>query len=303
VWGLPKFICIKDVNSYSWSTGKITQFIVRLKIKRRARDVNMDKVLYEKRNRIGYVTLNRPEALNALDDDTNAELWSVWDDFAKDDFLDVAILTGAGKAFCSGADLKTFIPKWEKANMLDIRKNVPTGIGGGITRGQHRITKPIIAAINGHCIGGGFELALACDIRIASEKAKFGVFEVRYGLHQGDGGIVRLVAIAGLATALELSLTGREVTAEEAYRLRLVTKVVPHENLMETAEQYASTIMGNSQQAIRSAKETILDVVGRTLDDALRIETLNSYSSLGDFSEARERLSQFYSKGKGKQKA
>jgi len=263
----------------------------------------MDKVLYEKRNRIGYVTLNRPEALNALDDDTNAELWSVWDDFAKDESLDIAILTGAGKAFCSGADLKTFIPKWEKANMLDIRKNVPTGIGGGITRGQHRITKPVIAAINGHCIGGGFELALACDIRIASEKAKFGVFEVRFGLHQGDGGIVRLVAIAGLATALELSLTGREVTAEEAYRLRLVTKVVPHENLIETAEQYASIIMGNSQQAIRSAKETILDVVGRTLDDALRIETLNSYSSLGDFSEARERLSQFYSKGKGKQKA
>jgi enoyl-CoA hydratase len=263
----------------------------------------MDKVLYEKRNRIGYVTLNRPEALNALDDDTNAELWSVWDDFAKDESLDVAILTGAGKDFCSGADLKTFIPKWEKANMLDIRKNVPTGIGGGITRGQHRITKPVIAAINGHCIGGGFELALACDIRIASEKAKFGVFEVRYGLHQGDGGIVRLVAIAGLATALELSLTGREVTAEEAYRLRLVTKVVPHENLVEKAEQYASIIMGNSQQAIRSAKETILDVVGRTLDDALRIETLNSYSSLGDFSEARERLSQFYLKGKGKQKS
>jgi len=170
---------------------------------------------------------------------------------------------------------------------------------------QHRgrVAKPVIAAINGHCNGGGFELALACDIRIASEKAKFGVFEVRFGLHQGDGGIVRLVAIAGLATALELSLTGREVTAEEAYRLRLVTKVVPHENLIETAEQYASIIMGNSQQAIRSAKETILDVVGRTLDDALRIETLNSYSSLGDFSEARERLSQFYLKGKGKQKS
>jgi len=260
----------------------------------------MDKVLYEKRNRIGYVTLNRPEALNALDDDINEQLWSVWDDFGRDDSLDVAILTGAGKAFCSGADLKTFIPKWEKANMLDIRKNVPRGIGGGITRGQHRITKPIIAAINGHCIGGGFELALACDIRIASEKAKFGVFEVRYGLHQGDGGIVRMVAIAGLATALELSLTSREVTAEEAYRLRLVTKVVPHENLMETAEQYASLIMGNSQQAIRSAKETILDVLGRTLDDALRLETLNGYSSLGDFSEARERLSRFYSKEKGK---
>lgn len=260
----------------------------------------MSKVLYEKRNRIGFITLNRPEALNALDDELNSELWAVWDDFARDDSLDVGILTGAGKAFCSGADLKTFIPKWEKGNMLDVRRNVPTGIGGGITRGQHRITKPIIAAINGHAIGGGFELALACDIRIASEKAKFGVFEVRYGLHQGDGGIVRLVAIAGLATALELTLTGREVPAEEAYRLRLVTKVVPHEDLMASAEQYASMIMGNSQQAIRSAKETILDVLGRTLDDALRLETINAYSSLGDFTEARERLAQFYSKGKGK---
>ena len=263
----------------------------------------MDKVLYEKRNRIGYVTLNRPEALNALDDDINEELWSVWDDFAKDDSLDVAILTGAGKAFCSGADLKTFIPKWEKANMLDIRRNVATGIGGGITRGQHRITKPIVAAINGHAIGGGFELALACDIRIASEKAKFGVFEVRYGLHQGDGGIVRLVAIAGLATALELSLTGREVTVAEAYRLKLVNKIVPHEDLMATAEQYATMIISNSQQAIRSAKETILDVVGRTLADALRLETINAYSSLGDFSEARERLAKFYAKGKDSEKA
>jgi enoyl-CoA hydratase len=263
----------------------------------------MAKVLYEKRNGIGYITLNRPDALNALDDELNNELWTVWNDFATDQSVYVAILTGAGKAFCSGADLKTFIPKWEKANMLDIRRNVPTGIAGGITRGQHRITKPIIAAVNGHAIGGGFELALACDIRIASEKAKFGVFEVRYGLHQGDGGIVRLVAIAGVATALELTLTGREVTAEEAYRLRLVTRVVPHDNLMVTAEQYASMITNNSQQAIRSAKETILDIVGRTLDDALRLETINAYSSLGDFSEARKRLAQFYAKGKSTEKA
>ena len=116
----------------------------------------MTKVLYEKRNRIGYITLNRPDALNALDDELNDELWAVWADFAKDDSLDVGLLTGAGKAFCSGADLKTFIPKWEKANMLDVRKNVPTGIGGGITRGQHRISKPVIAAVNGHEIVGGF---------------------------------------------------------------------------------------------------------------------------------------------------
>jgi enoyl-CoA hydratase len=112
----------------------------------------MAKVLYEKRNRIGYITLNRPDALNALDDELNSELWAVWEDFASDDSLDVGILTGAGKAFCAGADLKTFIPRWEQANMLDVRRNVPTGIGGGITREQHRITKPVIAAINGHAI-------------------------------------------------------------------------------------------------------------------------------------------------------
>ena len=256
----------------------------------------MPKVLYEKRNRIAYITLNRPEALNALDDGLNDELRAAWRDFVEDDSLCVGILTGAGRAFCAGADLKTFIPKWETASMLDVRKNVPTGIAGGITRGQHRIAKPIIAAVNGDAIGGGFELALACDLRIVSDKARFGVFEVRYGLHPGDGGIVRLVAIAGLATALELTLTGREVTAEEGYRLGLATAVVPHEDLMAAAEIYASLILRNSQQAVQSAKETILDVIGRSLDDALRLETINAYSSLGDFSEARERLSRFYSK-------
>lgn len=256
----------------------------------------MSNVMYEKKDRIAYVTLNRPEALNALDDPLNDELWNVWNDFNLDKEVDVAIVTGSGKSFCAGADLKTFIPKWENASMLEPRNNVAKGIAGGITRGQHRIYKPIIAAINGHAIGGGFELALACDIRIASEKAKFGVFEVRYGLHQGDGGLVRLVSIAGMATALDLTLTGREVAADEAYRLGLVSVVVPHGELMPTAESYAKMILKNSQRAVRSAKETIFDIIGRPLDDALRLETLNGYSSLGDFAEARERLAAFYSK-------
>lgn len=258
----------------------------------------MEKAVYEKKNRIAYVTLNRPDALNALDDEMNDELWAIWRDFNEDSSVDVAILTGAGKAFCAGADLKTFIPKWEHANMLDARRNAARGIGGGITRGQHRITKPIIAAINGHAIGGGFELALACDIRIASDSTKFGVFEVRQGLHQGDGGLVRLVAIAGVAVALELTLTGREVLADEALRLGLVNKVVPAEQVLSTAETYANMILGNSQQAIRSAKETVLDIMGRPLEDALRLETINGYSSVGDFTEVRERLDKFFNKGK-----
>jgi len=100
----------------------------------------MEKAVYEKKNRIAYVTLNRPDALNALDDEMNDELWAIWRDFNEDSSVDVAILTGAGKAFCAGADLKTFIPKWEHANMLDARRNAARGIGGGITRGQHRIS-------------------------------------------------------------------------------------------------------------------------------------------------------------------
>jgi enoyl-CoA hydratase len=258
----------------------------------------MGSVLFEKRNRIGYITLNRPEALNALNDELNVALWEVWAELNADHDLDVAVLTGTGRAFCSGADLKSFLPRWEHANMLDVRKNVARGIGGGITRGQHRISKPIIAAVNGFAIGGGFELALACDIRVASDKAKFGVFEVRQGLHQGDGGIVRLVAIAGIGTALDLTLTGREVSADEAYRLGLVNKVVPHESLLEAAEDYARMMLKNSQQAIRSAKETILEVLGRTLDDALRIEAINGYSIVGDSSEVRERLAKFFRKEK-----
>nr|WP_320050390.1 enoyl-CoA hydratase-related protein [uncultured Desulfuromonas sp.] len=256
----------------------------------------MSNVIYEKKDRIATITLNRPEALNALDDALNDELWTIWNDFNTDPAVDVAIVTGSGKSFCAGADLKTFIPKWEKASMLAPRDNVAKGIAGGITRGQHRIYKPIIAAINGHAIGGGFELALACDIRIASQRAKFGVFEVRYGLHQGDGGLVRLVSIAGMATALELTLTGREVSADEALRLGLVSTVVAPEELMATAQSYAEMILKNSQQAVRSAKETIFDIVGRSLDDALRLETINGYSNLGDFSEARERLAAFYEK-------
>ena len=256
----------------------------------------MTVALYEKRERIAYITLNRPEALNALDDALNEALWAIWQDFERDESVDVAILTGNGKAFCAGADLKTFIPKWEKATLLDARRNLDKGIGGGLTRGQHRISKPVICAINGHAIGGGFELALACDIRIAAEHAKLGVFEVRQGLHQGDGGLVRLLAIAGTAVALDLTLTGREVLADEALRLGLVNRVVPADQVMSTAENYARMILGNSQHAVRSAKETILDLIGRELEDALRLETLNAYAA--DFDDVRARLEHFFNRAK-----
>ena len=254
----------------------------------------MAKVLYEKRGRIAHVTLNRPEAKNAIDTETHELLWRTWEDFRDDDGIDVAILSGAGDAFCAGADLKTFIPPWMEAGPRKVRENVATGLGG-LTRGLHRIHKPVIAAVNGWALAGGLETALACDIRIASERAMFGSFEARRGYHHGDGGIVRLVNTCGAGVALEMLLTAEPIDAQRALQCNLVSRVVPHDRLLEEAERTARQILRNSQTAVRSAKETILDVIGRPLDDQLRIEALNGYSSAKP-EETLALLQRFYEK-------
>ena len=254
----------------------------------------MSKVLYEKRDRIAHVTINRPEARNAIDPETHELLWQTWEDFRDDDAVDVAILTGSGEAFCAGADLKTFIPPWMEAGPRQVRDNVATGLGG-LTRGLHRIYKPVIAAVNGWALAGGLETALACDIRIASERAMFGSFEARRGYHHGDGGIVRLVNTCGSGVALEMLLTAEPIDAQRALQCNLVSRVVEHERLLEEAERTAHTILRNSQRAVRSAKETILDVIGKPLDDQLRIEALNGYSS-ADPEETMGLLKRFYDK-------
>jgi enoyl-CoA hydratase/carnithine racemase len=233
--------------------------------------------------------------MNAIDPETHELLWRTWEDFRDDDAVDVAILTGTGEAFCAGADLKTFIPAWfDKATPVNVRANVQTGLGG-LTRGLHRIYKPAIAAVNGWALAGGLETALACDIRIASDRAKFGSFEARRGYHHGDGGIVRLVNTCGSGIALEMLLTAEPIDAHRALQCNMVSRVVPHEHLMEEAERVATQILRNSQRAVRSAKETIMDVIGRPLDDQLRIEALNGYSS-ADPGETLELLQRFYDK-------
>lgn len=257
----------------------------------------MSKVIYEKRDRVAYVTLNRPEAKNAIDPEVHRLLWRTWEDFRDDDAVGVAILTGAGDAFCAGADLKTFIPPWVGADPLRVRRVVADGLGG-LTRGLHRMAKPVIAAVNGWALAGGLELALACDIRIASERAQFGSFEARRGYHHGDGGIVRLVNTCGAGIALEMLLTAEPVDARRALACNLVSKVVPHELLLEEARRVARQILRNDQLAVRSAKETILDVIGRPLDDQLRIEALNGYSCVANPS-IPGRLKQFYEKTDG----
>jgi enoyl-CoA hydratase/carnithine racemase len=252
-------------------------------------------VLYEKRDRIAYVTINRPEARNAVSPEVHRAMIAAWADFAEDDSVDVAILTGAGDAFCAGADLKEYIPPIvAESNATDIREIAELGLNG-FTRGMHRIYKPIIGAINGWALAGGLETALACDIRIASERAVFGSFEARRGFHHGDGGIVRLVNTCGTGIALEMLLTAEPIDAQRALQCNLVSRVVPHESLMEEAEEVAHQILRNSQRAVRSAKQTILDTVGKTLDEQLRNEAWNAYSC-ADPDETMALLSRFYEK-------
>ncbi|MGH9024360.1 MAG: enoyl-CoA hydratase/isomerase family protein, partial [Acidimicrobiia bacterium] len=241
-------------------------------------------------------TLNRPEAMNAIDLETHDRLWEVWRDFRDDPDLRVAILTGAGdQAFCAGADLKTHVPLWTtNSDGLLPRRKVDDGLGG-ITRGLHRIYKPILGAVNGWALAGGFELALACDIRIASDRARFGSFEVRRGFHHADGGIVRLVNICGAGVASEMLLTGEPVDAAQALSWRIVSRVVPHDELVAAAEDMAAKILRNDRFAVESAKETILDVIGRPLDDQLALEAWKGYSCMANPTVA-ERLGQFYDK-------
>ena len=252
-------------------------------------------VLYEKRDRIAYVTINRPEARNAVSPEVHQAMIAAWADFAEDESVDVAILTGAGEAFCAGADLKEYIPPIvADGSITDIREIAELGLNG-FTRGMHRIYKPIIGAINGWALAGGLETALACDIRIASDRAMFGSFEARRGFHHGDGGIVRLVNTCGTGIALEMLLTAEPIDAQRALQCNLVSKVVPHDRLMEEAEAVARQILRNSQRAVRSAKQTILDTVGKTLDEQLRNEAWNAYTC-ADPKETREMLEDFYEK-------
>jgi enoyl-CoA hydratase/carnithine racemase len=255
----------------------------------------MAKLDYEKRDRIAWLTINRPGARNAIDPDVHQAMIEAWTDFRDDDSVDVAILTGAGEAFCAGADLKTYIPPiMGAASPARLREIVELGLNG-FTRGMHRIPKPIVAAVNGWALAGGLETALACDIRIASERAMFGSFEARRGFHHGDGGIVRLVNACGVGVASHMLLTAEPVDARQALEWGLVTKVVPHDRLLEEAENVARQILRNSQRAVRSAKQTILDVVGQPLDFQLRTEAWNAYTC-ADPEETKALLGRFYEK-------
>lgn len=233
----------------------------------------MPTVLYEQQDRIVTITINRPEAMNAIDPETHEALIAAWTRFRDDDSAWVAILTGAGdQAFSAGADLKKFVPA-EFGGRGGAAHNT-FGLGG-ITRGLE-IWKPMIAAINGFCLAGGLEQALACDLRIAAPHARFGLTEVRWAIMPGAGGTQRLPRAVPLAKAMEMILTAEHVTAEEALGLGLVNKVVPLPELMPAARALAGRLCERGPLALRAAKEAVIRGLSLPLADGLRLEAFLS---------------------------
>jgi E-phenylitaconyl-CoA hydratase len=198
-----------------------------------------------------------------------------WRRFRDNDDLRVAVLTGAGeRAFCAGADLRgvgDFYRSLTSAQRLRRSEQVP-GLGG-ITKNL-AIDKPVLAAVNGHCLAGGLELALACDLRIASENATFGLPEVTRGIIPGAGGTQRLPRLVGPARALDLILTGRRIDAREAERIGMVTRVVPQAQLRSAALAVAHTIAANGPLAVRAAKAAVWRGLDLPLEEGLRLEQL-----------------------------
>jgi enoyl-CoA hydratase/carnithine racemase len=230
---------------------------------------------YEKRDRIAVITLNRPEAMNALDLEMSQRLAEVWREVRDDPQVWVAIITGAGdSAFCAGADLKKLGEYYRRLTPLERRRRADQEPGlGGITRNLW-VPKPIIAAVNGHCLAGGLELALACDLRVAAEHATFGLTEVRWGIIPGAGGTQRLPRLIPVGIALEMILTAQPISAQRAYEVGLVNRVVPLAELMPTALKLAEAICANAPLAVRTAKEAVWRGLDLPLEEGLRLEAL-----------------------------
>src|SRR5262245_37193344 len=208
--------------------------------------MTLEFVRYEKRDRIAWVTINRPEVMNALHPPANEELSRVWDDFAGDPDVWVAILTGAGeRAFSAGNDLKY-------TAQHGVPRMPPGGFGGLVMR---ELWKPLIAAVNGFALGGGLEIALACDVIVAAEHARLGLPEPRVGLTAAAGGVHRLPRHIPLKIAMGLMLTGKPIAAAEGERLGLVNEVVPKAKLMEAASRWAREITECSPLSIQAQKQ------------------------------------------------
>jgi enoyl-CoA hydratase len=230
------------------------------------RPMNFETILVENRDSIALVTLNRPDKLNAMSMMLKAELIRALQELDKDEKTRAIVITGAGpKAFTAGADIHEFhdrtpIEQWRMYEHGTLYDSVD------------RVSKPILAMINGYCFGGGLELAMACDVRIASDRAALGQTEINIGIIPGGGGSQRLPRLVGLGNALRLTLTGDRIDAAEALRIGLVDEVVPHARLERRTSEIATKIAGRSALAVRLAKAAVRASARLPLDQGLRYE-------------------------------
>lgn len=242
---------------------------------------------------VAVIRFNRPEAMNSIDVETRETLYRIWEQLRHDDEVRVVIITGAGdRAFSTGADLKnTPPPKESFAELMLMRDNPGTFLH------KFGLDKPIIAAVNGYALGGGMELALACDICIASDKAKFGITEARVGSVPGSGGVQRLPRSVSKSDAMLMILTGDIIDAHEAHRMGFVSKVVPHEQLMDAAMAIANRIKENAPLSVRVLKKSIQMGMDLPLQHALEMDKY-VYGMLRDTEDRIEGRKAFQEKRK-----
>jgi len=229
--------------------------------------VTYQNILLGKEAGVAFITINRPKFLNALNRTAVEELSNIIDMIAADDEVKVVIITGAGdKAFVAGGDISYL------ANMTPMEAREFSLFGMEVLRKIELLPKPVIAAVNGFCLGGGCELAMACDFRIASEKAKFGQPEVGLGVTAGFGGTQRLPRLIGVGMAKQLHYTGDIIDAEEALRIGLVNAVVPADDLINYVKGIANRIISKGQLAVRFCKTAINEGMQTDIDRAMTIE-------------------------------
>jgi enoyl-CoA hydratase len=254
--------------------------------------MNWKSIILKKENRIGFIILNRPEVYNALNASLLGELGEAVEEVRKDPDIGVIILTGAGeKAFVSGADISE-IPASNAILAWATSRDHQS-----ILSELERLGKPSIAAINGYCLGGGLELAMACSLRIASENARLGLPELGLGLVPGYGGTQRLTRLVGRGKAFEMILTAKPIDAAEAFRIGLVNQVVPLAELIPKAKEMAESILKNGPTAIRLAMDLLLRGQEMSLDNSMAFESAMTSVSLMS-PEAAQRLKAFLEKKK-----
>ena len=253
-------------------------------------------ILYERHGHVRLITIDRAAKMNLMDFAASDEITERFREFDADEDARVAVVTGAGnKAFCAGADLKTYTVTFARSAPHEFRQRFTDGTGfGGITCNL-RIDKPVVAAVNGYAVGGGLELALACDIRFSAPHAMFGDQDVNWGFHACDGGLIRLPHIVGMGNAMEMILGGELIDADHAYRIGLVNRIYPAEDLLAETMTYAEMLATRAPLAQRFAKNVMLKAADLPFEEALLLES-RSFRDLGDTEDLQEGTAAFREK-------